>query len=199
MKLSSILYLVVGVIGGLGIVLGLQNLIHPYRYQGSLINPPYPASDFTLTDQGGQPFRLSSQHGKVTLLFFGYSHCTDVCLATLADFQQIRARLGSQAKNASFVFVTVDPEHDTPDVLKTYLAKFDPAIIGATGTRNQLLPVWSSYGVYQQNQTSASLDSLIDHSSYIYVIDRSGNVYETFSFGDPVDSMLQDVEHLIKG
>lgn len=199
MKLNSILYLAAGLVLGLALVFGLQGFIDSYRYQGSLINPPYPATNFTLTDQNGQPYQLNSQRGKVTLLFFGYSQCPDVCPATLAEFKQIRAQLGNQARDAAFIFITVDPDHDTPAALKTYLAKFDPNITGLTGTRSQLLPVWKSYGVYQNNQTStASLDALIDHSSYIYVIDRPGNMRETFSYGDPLDGMVKDVEHLIK-
>jgi protein SCO1/2 len=200
MKVGSVLYLAIGIVLGLGIIVGMQNYIRPYNYEGAVINPPYPATDFKLTDQTGQPFQLSELHGKVTLLFFGFSQCADICPATLAEFKQIHAKLGNEAKNAAFVFITVDPEHDTPDVLIKYLAKFGPAITGLTGTRNQLLPVWKSYGVYQQGITSAvSLDSMVDHSSYVYVIDRSGNVRETFSFGDPVGNMMQDVEHLIKG
>jgi protein SCO1 len=199
MKLSSILYLSAGLLLGLGLVFGLQAFRGPYRYQGTQINPPYQADNFTLTDQTGQAYQLSSQRGKVTLLFFGYSQCTDVCPATLADFKQIRDRLGNQAQDTAFIFITVDPEHDTPAVLKAYLAKFDPNFTGLTGSRDQLLPVWKSYGVYQNNQTTAaSLDALIDHSSYIYVIDRSGKMRETFSYGDPVDGMVMDVQHLIK-
>jgi protein SCO1/2 len=200
MKLNPVLYLMAGIILGLGLVLGFYNYLIPYKYQGSLISTPYPAIDFTLTNQEGLPFRLSSLHGKVTLLFFGYSNCTDVCPATLANFKQIRAQLGNQAQEAAFIFITVDPARDTPDVLNTYLRKFDPAIIGLTGTHDQLLPVWKAYGVYQQDQTSAaSLDATIDHSSYIYVIDRNGNMRETFSFGDSEVNMLKDVQHLIKG
>ena len=200
MKVSSILYMAAGIILGLGFVLGMQNYIRPFKYEGAVINPPYPASDFKLTNQAGQPFQLSDLRGKVILLFFGYTHCADVCPATLAEFTQIHARLGDQAKDAAFVFITVDPERDTPGVLVKYLAKFDPAITGLTGTQDQLLPVWKSYGVYQQDMNSAaSLDAVIDHSSYIYVIDRSGKVRETFSFGDPAGNMLKDVEQLIKG
>ncbi len=200
MKVSSVLYMAIGIVLGLGVVLGTQNFIYSYKYEGAVITPPYPASDFKLTDQTGQPFQLSDLRGKVILLFFGYSQCADICPATLAEFKQIHAQLGNQAKDAAFVFITVDPDYDTPGVLIKYLAKFDPAITGLTGTRNQLLPVWKSYGVYQQDQTSAaSLDAMIDHSSYVYVIDRSGKVRETFSFGDPVGNMLKDVQHLING
>jgi protein SCO1/2 len=200
MKVRSFLYVMVGIGLGLGLVFGMQGFLRPYHYQGTLITPPYQAVDFKLTDQSGESYQLSNQRGKVTLLFFGYTHCTDICPATLAEFKQIRARLRNLAGETDFIFITVDPERDTPKVLKSYLANFDPAITGLTGTRDQLLPVWKSYGVYQQNQTSAvNLDASIDHSSYIYVIDRSGNVRETFSFGDPVSGMVKDVLQLLKG
>lgn len=128
-----------GIILGLGVVLGMQNFIRPYKYEGAVINPPYPAGDFKLTNQAGQPLKLSDLRGKVILLFFGYSQCADICPATLAEFKQIHTQLGDRAKDAAFVFITVDPEHDTPGVLIKYLAKFDPAITGLTGTAGPAL------------------------------------------------------------
>jgi protein SCO1/2 len=197
-KLSTLFFLGFGIALGLGLVFGSQSFIHPYQYKGSLINPPFAASDLKLTDQNGGQFQLSSLRGKVILLFFGYSSCPDVCPATLAKFKQVRASLGDQARETAFLFITVDPVRDTPAVLKTYLAKFDPSIVGLTGDRTQLTTVWKAYGVYQQDQApSASLVAMVDHSSYVYVIDRAGNMRETFTFDDPITGITGDVKHLL--
>ncbi len=198
MNAKSIFSIVAGILIGAAAALGLHGLAAPYKFQGAVINPPYAADDFSLTDQSGQPFQLSSQRGKVTLLFFGYSHCADVCPATLAEFKQIRQNLGSQADQAAFIFITVDPERDTPATLNTYLAKFDPSFIGLTGSLDQLTPVWKAYGVYQQDLSPSSLDAAVDHSSYIYVIDKAGMVRETFSYGDNMEGMAADVRALLK-
>ncbi len=200
MKGSALLFVGLGLILGLVLVAGTLVFTHPHEYQGSLINPPYPAAEFKLVDQHGQPAQLKDQRGKITLLFFGYSHCTDICPATLAEFKQIRRQLGSLSDQVDFIFITVDPANDTSPVLEAYLAKFDPAIIGLTGTRDQLMPVWQAYGVSAQNQTSAAnLDGMIDHSTYIYLIDRAGYMRETFNFGDPIAGMLSDVRYWLKG
>ena len=194
---------------GLGVVIGLALVLVgwramgiPYTYQGSLIDPPFPATDFTLTDQNGGTFRLSDQRGKIVLLFFGYSHCPDVCPAMLSNYKQIIQMLGKQAQQVDFVFVTVDPQRDSPEVLRQYLAKFDPSIIGLTGTRPELEKVWKAYGVYQnsENQVSsaANLDYLVDHSSIIYLIDPQGNWRLTYSFGIEIQKIVGDLQHMIQ-
>ena len=170
-----------------------------YKYQGSLIDPPVPAADFTLTDQNGQPFRLSDQRGKVALVFFGYTNCTDVCPITLTAYARIRARLGAQADRVSFIFITVDPQRDTAEQMRTELAKFDPAIIGLTGTRAQLEPVWKDYGVFQDPQASNNLTQYeVNHSSTIYAIDAKGNWRLTYPADMDWETITTDVQHLIK-
>ena len=197
---SKLSILGLGVIIGLALMLGAWKLMdRPYVYQGSLIDPPVQAADFNLTDQNGQPFRLSDQRGKVVLVFFGYTHCPDVCPVTLSEFRQIKGELGDQAKNVKFVFVTVDPERDTPQVLRTHLANFDPTFVGLTGSQADLEPVWKSYGVYQAEVDSGSAaDYLVDHTARIYAIDPQGNWRLTYVFGTEPKAVLDDVTHLLQ-
>ncbi|RPI23873.1 MAG: SCO family protein, partial [Chloroflexota bacterium] len=143
MKLRS--YFLVGVITALVLVVGIGAYLKlkPYRYQGSLIEPPLAAADIRLTDQDGQPFTLSEQvdaggRRKVAVIFFGYTHCPDVCPTTLAEFNKIKSQLGDQSGRVSFIFVTVDPQRDTPEQLRTHLANFDPTFVGLTGTMEQM-------------------------------------------------------------
>lgn len=193
---------------GLGLILGLAlmlvgwqlfEFVRPYTYQGSLINPPPPAADFTLTDQNGTPFRLSDQQGKVVLIFFGYTNCPDVCPVTLSEFKQVRQKLGDKAQDVRFVFVTVDPERDTQEKIKKFLANFDPSIIGLTGDPAALDAVYKNYGVaHEKVDVGSAAGYLVNHTAITYAIDKRGNWRLTYPFGIEIDKMVQDINHLIQ-
>lgn len=189
---------------GLGVLIVLLataavTLTRPYVFHGSVIQDTYPAPEFSLTDGKGGQFDLAQQRGKVVLVFFGFTNCPDVCPTTMADFEQIRQRLGKDADKVEFVFITVDPDRDTQQVAAQYAARFDPAFYGLSGTEQQLDPVWKAYGVYRKLDKKSPTDTSynVDHSSQVYAIDPSGNLRLTFSYGTSVDDMLQDVRHLI--
>jgi len=192
--------LVTGIVLGLVLIMvGWKVLAKPYTYQGSLIDPPVPAADFQLSNQHGEPFRLSDQHGKTVVIFFGYTHCPDVCPVTLSEFKNVKEQLGDLADQVEFVFITVDPERDTADVLGQYLANFDPAFIGLTGTPDQLEPVYKSYGVYhEQTETGSAAGYLVDHTARMYVIDSQGNWRLTYPFGMEVEKQVEDLAHLLQ-
>ena len=118
-------------------------------FRGNALDSPVAAPDFALTDQHGQPFRLSEQRGNVVILFFGYASCPDVCPTTLGMWRRVQTELGDDAQRVRFVFVTVDPERDTQERLREHLTIFSPDFIGLTGTPADLEPVYQAYGVYQ--------------------------------------------------
>jgi len=170
-----------------------------YTYQGVLIDPPAHAPNFNLTDQHGDSFQLLDQQGKVVLIFFGYTHCPDVCPITLSEYKRVKAILGDQSENVQFVYITVDPERDTQERMRVYLQNFDPDFIGLTGSRPELELVWQKYGVYQQRQdTGSAAGYLIDHSARIYAIDKMGNWILNYPYGMEPDRIAQDVTHLLK-
>lgn len=191
-----------GLVIGLALVLGAgwALLDRNYTYNGVVVvDPPPPAADFTLTDQHGQPFRLSQQKGKFVLIFFGYTNCPDVCPITLSEFKRVKAMLGSQADRVEFVYVTVDPERDTVDRLAQYLPNFDPEFIGLTGDRATLERVWLDYGVVAEKQDSGSAAGyLVDHSTRTYLIDADGNWRINFPYGMEPEKIAQDLRHLLK-
>ena len=198
MKPRNLVLFGVALLLGMIAVFLLLGPTRPYTFQGSLIDPPVAAPPFELTDVDGQSFHLSDVDGQVVIMFFGYTSCPDVCPVTLSDFLRIRSQLGNQAKNVSFVFITVDPERDTPERMKKYLTNFDPEIIGLTGERSDLEPVWSSYGVYEAMVEGGSEDNyLVDHSSRIYVINADGNLLLTYLFGTENKVVAEDVRHLV--
>lgn len=178
-------------LGGLGI------LLQPYSFRGSLIDPPVLATDFTLVDQHNQPFRLSEQRGNVVVMAFGYTYCPDVCPATLAEFKQIRRLLGRQADQVRFVFITVDPERDTPARLGEYMQAFDSSFLGLSGDMAELERAWQGFGVYHEKQfLDSAAGYLVDHTARIYVVDVHGNLRLTFSFGTVTQDMFEDIQYL---
>jgi protein SCO1/2 len=198
MKARYILLFGFAVLAGLLVVFLVMGPQRPYTYQGSLIEPPVSAPNFELTDFNGQRFQLSTLQDQVVIIFFGYTSCPDVCPVTLSDFMQIRSKLGDRAEEVSFVFVTVDPERDTPERMRRYLTNFDADIIGLTGERSELEPVWEAYGVYQAKAEGSSEENyLVDHSSRIYVIDLDGNLRLTYLFGTDDQLITEDVRHLV--
>lgn len=111
------------------------------QFSGGSLVPGQPATDFTLKTPDGSEFRLSRQRGEIVLLSFGYTFCPDVCPTTLAELAQVRGRLGEAAKRVKVAFITVDPERDTPERLRTYTSAFDPTFVGLTGSAAQLAQV----------------------------------------------------------
>jgi protein SCO1 len=148
--------------------------------------------------QGGD-YRLSEQQGKLVLIFFGYTSCPDVCPITVSEMRLLRSRLGDRADNVDFVYITVDPARDTLDQMTNYLNVFDPAIIGLTGTEEELEPVWAPYGVWREIEEGATAAGyLVGHSSRLYLIDRSNRLRATYPFGTPVEDIEADLRHLLK-
>jgi protein SCO1 len=185
-------------------VVGVTLFAQPYKYQGSVIEPPLEIQDIELTDQYGQPFSLSGlldgdDDIRAVLVFFGFTHCPDVCPITLGEFKQIEENLGNQADFVRFVFITVDPERDTPEILQRHLALYNPAFIGLTGSWEELEPVWKTFYVdHIRREVSGGSGYLIDHTTRVYVIDRHSRVGLTFSFGEGSEAMTQDIAHMTR-
>ena len=144
--------------------------------------------DFTLTDGDGKPFSLSDLKGKVVILSFGYTHCPDVCPTELLTYSDTLKQLGDQAKDVKVVFVSIDPERDTPD------------FIGLTATGDQSLPVIKQqYRVVSAkvNQKEDSENYLVDHSSGAYLIDKNGEVAIFSPYGSEPETIAADVKTLL--
>jgi len=187
-----------GILIGTVLIVGFYLFTQPYAYQGSLIDPPLPAKDFSLTQADGTTFRLSDQQGELVLLYFGYTYCPDVCPTTLRDLAQAKMRLGDDASKIQVVMITVDPERDTIDHLQEYVTIFDPLFIGLSGDLEDLEAIWSSYGVYREKQVnSGATGYLVDHTSRVYVLDTNGGLRLTFPFGMEAEAMADDLAQLL--
>lgn len=165
------------------------------------VSPPHPAPDFVLTDQFGRPFRLADQRGKPVLMFFGYTSCPDVCPATMLQFKAVRESLGRDGDRVSFIFVTVDPERDTPERLRDYVERFDPAIVGLTGSPSEVEAVLSRYGVVAEKVPlgDSKASYLVNHTALTYLIGPDGLVRVMFPHGTPTADIVHDVRLLLRG
>lgn len=160
--------------------------------KGSVISPPWPAPELKLTDHNGGPFTMSSQRGKVVLLYFGYVNCPDECPLTMAHLKLALESLGDRANDVQVAMVSTDPARDTPQALKDFMEHFNPAFLGLTGTHTELQQAWKDYGVTVEEGGET-------HSTYLYVIDRGGNVRETFLPDAEPRDISADVSLLLKG
>ncbi|MGE5224104.1 MAG: SCO family protein [Omnitrophica WOR_2 bacterium] len=200
LPLRNITLFIAAIVLGFGAIIWLAPAVTPYTFKGALMNPPFQAPDFTLTDQNGQPFHLAEQQRKVVLLFYGFTNCPDICPLTMGNFKQVKEALGKDASRVDFVFITVDPARDSLAVVRQFINKFDPGFIGLTGTARQLHPVMSAYGVYYAQDTpGSSTTDLIAHSDQVYVIDPSGKLRMTYSYGVSIEDMVNDIRHLLQG
>lgn len=169
-------------------------------FHGLVLEPIEAAPDFTLTDQHGDAFTLSEQQGKTVLLFFGYTFCPDVCPTTLADFAQIRRTLGEEADRVEFVFISVDPERDTQEVIGRYVGKFDESFIGLRGEGDVLDAVKADYGVFSAPETTEEgheHDYLVTHSSFTYLVDPEGMLTVFYPFGTTAPDITADLRQVL--
>jgi len=184
----------IGFLAAMAIFLGsLLTAARSYQYHGSVIEPAAPAPEISLVDQHGNPYTLENQRGRAVLLFFGYTSCPDVCPATMVQFKQIRKALGNQADNVQFVLITVDPEQDTPEKIRSYLEAIDLNLLGLTGSRPDLEAVWKEYGVFVEKN-----GALVNHTARIYLIDPEGNLRLTYMFGSPNEDLVSDIRQVLK-
>jgi len=157
-------------------------------------SPPAMAPDFSLPGTHGKTLKLSDYRGKVVALGFGFTSCHEVCPTTLAELASIRKQLGAASADFQVVYVTVDPAKDTPKVMKAYVTGFDPSFLGATGTATQLEAVRKQYGAFA---AKGKPGDGMDHSSFVYLIDRTGKLRGISPYGTPVADVLHDVHVLL--
>ncbi len=173
----------------------------PYQYTGSVIDPPKPATHYTLADNQSQPFELGAPSDDVTLLYFGYTSCPNFCPTTMGTWKQVRQELGAAADNVRFVMISVDPVRDTEPVLREYLAHFDPTFIGIRPTLEQVEALSREYGVGVDSHAAGTQDPATAHTkhgSYTYVLDRAGQLRLLFHLDADAAAMAADIKQLLR-
>lgn len=171
----------------------------PDTFRGTTYAEPYPvASEIELSREDGTTFRLSDMRGKIVMLFFGYTSCPDVCPTTMAELKQALEKVGAKADQVQVIYVTVDPERDTPERVQQYVNHFNTNFIGLSGSEAELAKVWNDYGVFREivDGTSAA-GYLVNHTARVTMIDQQGNLRVSFPFDTPVENIVHDLELLL--
>lgn len=162
-----------------------------------VFTPARPAPDFSLRGSDGSDLKLSGYRGKIVLLSFGYTSCTEVCPITLGILAAARQELGTAANDVQVIYVTVDPERDNAARLRKFLGAFDPNFLGGTGTAQQLAAVRTDYGISVSQKMPIPGGYVLSHSSFVYLIDRDGNLRALMPFGHNADDFAHDLRILL--
>lgn len=173
--------------------------------RGGVAAEPLPVYDkwgggFTLTDQNGFPLSLEDFRGKVVLLSFGYTNCPDICPTTMFTMQRLMKKLGDDGARVQVLFITLDPERDTPERLAAYMEYFNPAFLALTGTPEEIGRVASQYGTrFEKEPHGGQGEYSIAHTGVIYLIDPQGRIRAFFKVIAGPDEILPDVKRLLAG
>ena len=188
------------VIGIAAVVLWQQFGPRPGPQYGVAVNASQPVADFQLDSTLGHPVALSDFDDRYTLLYFGYTTCPDICPTTLADMGKAQALLGDAAGQVQMFFVTVDPERDTVERMRDYLAYFGQNIVGLRGSLTETETIAGQFGVVYEKQfsTESATDYLIDHSSVVLVLDPQLRPLVMFPFGVTAEQMASDLRAVIR-
>ncbi len=158
------------------------------------------AKDFALPDQNGQLRSMKDFAGKVVVVFFGFTQCPDVCPTSMAELAQIKKLLGADGDKLQAIFITVDPERDTPEVLKAYMGNFDPSFLALRPAIDKLPGVAKDFKIYYKKVEGKTPGSYsMDHSAGSYVYDPKGNVRLYNRYGTGVEGLTSDIRLLLKG
>jgi protein SCO1/2 len=156
------------------------------------------AKGFSLTDHTGKPRTLADYKGKVAIVFFGYTQCPDVCPTTMAEMASVMQKLGPQADQVQVLFITLDPERDTPELLASYVPAFDKRFVGLYGTPEQTAKTAKDFKVFYSKVPGTAPGSYtIDHMAGSYVFDRDGRLRLFIRHGGSADAIVHDVRQLL--
>ncbi|MDD5325625.1 MAG: SCO family protein [Polaromonas sp.] len=157
------------------------------------------AQGFSLTDQNGQVRTLKDFSGKVVLVFFGYTQCPDVCPTTMAEMAQVKQMLGPDGDRLQAIFITVDPERDTPEMLKGYMGNFDPTFLALRPTLAELPELAKAFKIYYKKAEGKTPGSYsMDHSAGSYVFDGKGRIRLYSRYGAGAEALASDIKLLLK-
>jgi protein SCO1/2 len=195
-RTSHILLVMSAFLAGLVIFLGVF-LFATGNFGGTGPNASAIGGPFRLIDQNGKPFTDQDLKGKPFLIFFGYTHCPDVCPTTLFEVSEMMNALGKDADRTKAVFITVDPERDTAAVMKDYLSSFDPHLIGATGDRKSIDAAEKAYRVYAKKIPTKDGDYSMDHTALVYLMDKQGRFVAPFKLDRKPEAAAADLRRYL--
>lgn len=184
----------------LSIALLLSACSQPVTFRSSDITGVDWGRSLSLSDHHGQPRQLADFKGKVIVVFFGYTQCPDVCPTTLLEMREVRKRLGDEGSQVQVLFVTLDPERDSAQLLSDYVTAFDPSFIGLRGDADATAVAAREFKVFYAKQPGSTPDTYgMDHTTGSYVFDPQGRLRLLVRHGEPADSVASDLRKLLAG
>ena len=186
------------ILAGAGVFLTACSKGKP-EFRGVDISEVEYARDTPLPDHNGQQRSLKDFRGKVVVVFFGYTQCPDVCPTTMQEMAEVKKMLGPDGDRLQSIFVTVDPERDTPDMLKAYMGNFDPSFLALRGTPEQTAAVAKDFKIYFKKVDGKTPTSYtMDHSAGSYIYDTQGRLRVYYRYGSGAEALAADVRTLLK-
>ena len=181
-----------------GLVLTLWACALPTRppLNGAAFDPPVVLPPLNFTRSTGGAFTSADARGRISLFFFGYTHCADVCPLTLAELTQMRHTLGGAAEQVDMYFVTLDPTRDTPARMRAYVANF-PGVVGLVGSDAVLADAQATFHVVAEKRELEGGDYLLDHTAAIYLVNRKAEIQLAYPYGTDPDDIVADVRQLV--
>jgi protein SCO1/2 len=194
---NRVLLLMAAFLGGLAICFGGILWLTNGIPVGGLAQPSGIGGPFQLVDQDGHAISDNDFRGKPFLVFFGFTHCPDVCPTTLFDVSEVMRRLGPDADRTAALFISVDPERDTPELLKDYLSNFDPHLRGVTGKPETIAAVAKAYRVYYKKVPTTGDDYTMDHTAIVYLMDKTGHFVAPFNMRRTPEAGAQELRRYL--
>lgn len=183
---------------GVGLAAIVLVYVSNQPFNGRVLQPVTSAPAFTLQTASGA-VQLDDYRGKVVLLYFGYTFCPDACPITLSKLNTVYQKLGKQAEGVQVVFISVDPERDTPQILAEYTHRFNPAFVGATGTLEEITALTRAYNIFYRKVTvDSAAGYLVDHTTSVQVVDKTGQLRLAFPIDMEADKVAADLRKLLK-
>ena len=180
-----------------GLVVFLGVILFVSHNQGTGIGPSAIGGPFKLIDQDGKPITDHDMKGRPFLVFFGYTHCPDICPTTLFEMSEVLHAMGKDADRINALFITVDPERDTAPVMKDYLSSFDPHLRGATGDRKAIDTAEKEYRVYAKKVPTTNGDYSMDHTALVYLMDKQGRFVAPFKLNRKPEEAAADLRRYL--
>jgi protein SCO1 len=187
---------IVGAFAG-SLVVGLVLMLWALGGLRTVAAPSAIGGPFQLTDQAGQTVTDKNLIGKPTLIFFGFTHCPDVCPTELFEISEVLRAMGKDADRVNAYFVSVDPERDTATAMKDYLSSFDPHLKGLTGDPTAVAKIIGEYRVYAKKVPLKDGDYTMDHTALVYLMDRDGKFVAPFNLKQSPQQAAADLQHYL--
>ncbi len=168
-------------------------------FEGVAIDPPRDMPAFTFVAPDSARVVLGPEAGRTMVLFFGYTNCPDVCPTTMADWTRVKTRLGAEAARVRFVFVTVDPDRDTPAVARRYARQFDSTFVGVSGDPATTAAIMQAYGVAAgREELGSAAGYLVSHSSQVFLVNAAGQLVALYPFGTRWEALASDLAQVLE-